>query len=130
MRLDKWLWAARFFKTRNLAATAVHGGRVRVNGKPAKPGRPVVVGDRLEITRGPIAWTVVVAVLGARRGPAAEAATLYEETPESRSAREAAAAAHRESRLQTTTEGRRGPRPSKRDRRRTDRLRGERFPSD
>jgi ribosome-associated heat shock protein Hsp15 len=88
IRLDKWLWAARFFKTRALAAEAIAGGKVEVNGDDVKRARPVRVGDRIRVRLGPYEHHVAVQALSARRGPAAEAALLYEETAESREARE------------------------------------------
>lgn len=91
VRLDVWLWAARFFKTRGLAKEAIGGGRVNVGGAVGKPARPVRVGDRLAITRGQERFVVDVLALAERRGPAVEARRLYAETPESRAAREAAA---------------------------------------
>lgn len=90
VRLDKWLWAARMFKTRGLATEAVQGGRVHVNGQRAKPARDVRPGDSIEITRpGHSAMVLAVRALSDRRGPASEAQALYEETPESIAAREA-----------------------------------------
>ena len=83
VRLDKWLWAARFFKTRALAKEAIGGGKVELNGKRAKPSREVRLGDRLVITRGKERFEITVAGLSARRGPAAVAATLYEESESS-----------------------------------------------
>ena len=91
VRLDKWLWAARFFKTRSLAAEAVEGGKVHLNGTRTKPGRAVHVGDELKIRRGPYEWIVVVRALTDVRGPAAKAQLLYEETEVSRKSREALA---------------------------------------
>lgn len=89
VRLDKWLWAARFFKTRALATEAINGGHVHVNGSRVKPARVLQVGDTLEISKGAsFDITVVVRELSARRGPAAAAVKLYEETPESRQRRE------------------------------------------
>lgn len=88
VRLDKWLWAARFFKTRSLASEAVKGGKVHVNGSRVKPSRPLQVGDRLEITRGEVHQTVIVQGLSDRRGPATVAAELYEETADSIARRE------------------------------------------
>ncbi|MGH8363797.1 MAG: RNA-binding S4 domain-containing protein, partial [Gammaproteobacteria bacterium] len=80
MRLDKWLWAARFFKTRALATTAVSGGKVHVNGARAKPSHEPCIGDRLTITRGAERCEIIVQALAGRRGPAHEAQKLYEET--------------------------------------------------
>jgi ribosome-associated heat shock protein Hsp15 len=88
LRIDKWLWAARFFKTRSLAAEAVEGGKVHLNGSRTKPGHLVRVGDQLRIRRGPYESIVVVQNLSERRGPAAEAQKLYVETEESKKGRE------------------------------------------
>jgi ribosome-associated heat shock protein Hsp15 len=115
VRVDKWLWAARLVKTRALAADAVKGGRVHVNGRAVRPSREIRPGDRLELTLGPVRVSVVVRATAARRGPASEAALLYEETPESRAERERLAA---ERRLQGPPDAGRGARPTKRDRRR------------
>ena len=82
-RIDKWLWAARFFKTRSLAAIAVDGGRVKWNGQQAKPARELKPGDELDIVAGELRWTVVVRGLNSQRRPAPEARLLYEETTES-----------------------------------------------
>ncbi|MFQ5936695.1 MAG: RNA-binding S4 domain-containing protein, partial [Acidiferrobacterales bacterium] len=84
VRLDKWLWAARFFKTRPLATEAVTGGKVYVNGVRAKPGRVLSVGDAVTVRRGPYLFDVIVRGLAGRRGPASLAAELYEESKESR----------------------------------------------
>jgi ribosome-associated heat shock protein Hsp15 len=120
VRVDKWLWAARFFKTRAAATEGVLGGHVHVDGSRVKPAREVAVGDRLEIRRGPERWTVVVTGLAERRGPASVATTLYEETEASIAAREQLAAERRASRpLGANLTGR----PTKRDRRRLDALR-------
>ena len=89
IRIDKWLWAARFFKTRSLATDAVGGGKVKLNSAPTKPAREVKVGDRLEIFNGDTRWQVTILGLSDKRGPAPEARLLYEETPESIAAREA-----------------------------------------
>lgn len=115
MRLDRWLWVARLTRTRPLAAEAVRGGRVHVNGQAAKPSREVHPGDRLEITTGPVPRTIVVVELAERRGRASDAALLYEETPDSVAAR----ARHAEDRrLMATSRPVSGGRPSKRERRR------------
>ncbi|MEK7755255.1 MAG: RNA-binding S4 domain-containing protein [Acidobacteriota bacterium] len=92
LRIDKWLWAARFFKTRSLAAKAVDGGRVRVNGDGAKPSRALKPGDELAIHLGELEWVVEVKALSRQRGPAAQAALLYAEREDSRDRREAAIA--------------------------------------
>lgn len=113
VRIDKWLWAARFFKTRSLAQAAVKGGHVSVNGQGCKPARSVGVGDRLRITRGETVFEVVVEGLNDRRGPAPEARALYLETPESIEAR-----AQRAEMKRLGTEVGAGRRPDKRDRRR------------
>ena len=91
IRLDKFLWAARFFRTRALAVEAIAAGRVSVNGERAKPAKAVRVGDRLEIRRPPFEHAIRVRALAERRGPAPEARALYEETPESLAKREALA---------------------------------------
>ncbi len=98
VRVDKWLWAARFFKTRSAATEAVLGGHIQVNGARVKPAREVAIGDRLEVRVGQRRWTVVVAGVADRRGPASVAATLYEETAESVAERERHAAERRLSR--------------------------------
>ena len=82
-RIDKWLWAARFFKTRSLAAAAVDGGKVKWNGQQVKPARELQPGDELEIVAGETRWTVIVQGLNGQRRPAPEARLLYEETAES-----------------------------------------------
>lgn len=92
VRLDKWLWAARFFKTRALAVKGVEGGRVRVNGEGAKPSRGLKVGDELTIRVGELEWVVEVKALSQQRGPAAQAALLYAERDDSRARRQAAIA--------------------------------------
>ena len=89
VRIDKWLWAGRFFKTRSLASDAVSGGKVKLNGAAAKPAREVKPGDRLEIHNGDTRWEVIVQALSEKRGPAPEARLLYEETAASIAAREA-----------------------------------------
>ena len=92
MRLDKWLWAARFFKTRTLAVEAIDGGRVSVNGERAKPAKEVKPGDAVAIRRPPFGFAIVVKDLSDKRGPAAVAAALFEETEASRTRRTAIAA--------------------------------------
>jgi ribosome-associated heat shock protein Hsp15 len=116
VRLDKWLWAARLFKTRSLAAEAIERGRVTVNGQAAKPARALRPGDRLQLRQGPLQRELVVRGLSQVRGPAPQAQQLYEETPESLAARQRAAEQRRlgaEPAL-AIEQGR----PTKRDRRR------------
>jgi len=114
VRLDKWLWAARFFKTRAMATEAVSGGHVHVNGARVKPSRNVKVGDRLEIRKGPQSFVVEVLGLSSRRGPAKEAEQLYHEGEESRRHREK----QREQRRPTSAAPPQpGKRPDKRARR-------------
>lgn len=120
MRLDKWLWAARFFKTRSLAAAAVDGGKVKLNGTAAKPAKEVKPGDRLLIRAGEQDWEVFVEGLNEQRRPAPEARLLYRETPESEEARTRAA---EERRLAPTPGADLRGRPTKRDRRQLGRLR-------
>ncbi|HET7457738.1 MAG TPA: S4 domain-containing protein [Gemmatimonadaceae bacterium] len=88
IRLDKWLWAARFFKTRSLAADAIEGGKVQVNGERVKRAKTLQLGDEVQLRLGPYEHVVVVRQISERRGPASVAQTLYEETAESRAARE------------------------------------------
>lgn len=121
-RLDKWLWAARFFKTRSLAAQAVSGGKVEVDGARAKPARRIRTGQRLTIRRGAAEWVVVVRGLNRERRPAREAVLLYEETAQSREARTSEEARRRQA--QARRERGLG-RPTKRDRRELERLRRE-----
>jgi len=123
LRIDRWLWAARQYKTRSLAADAVKGGRVQVNGARAKPSRDVGPGDRLEITIGQTRRTLIVRAVAPRRGPAKEAQLLYEETADSRAERERLAA---ERRLAAGPGADLGARPTKRDRRRFDATPGAR----
>ena len=91
VRLDQWLWAARFFKTRSLAAEAIDGGKVSLNGDRAKRAKTVRVGDEVRVRQHATAWIVRVTGLGVRRGSATVAATLYEETAASKTARDALA---------------------------------------
>ena len=88
LRFDKWLWAARFFKTRSLAAQAIEGGRARLNEARVKPSKDVKTGDTITVRVGELEWTVAVLALSARRGPASEAALLYAESEASRARRE------------------------------------------
>ncbi len=122
VRIDKWLWAARFFKTRTLAQDAVAGGRIRMNGDRVKPAKDVKPGDAVEIRIGEHDWSVQVTALADKRGSADLARTLYAETPDS-IARRAALAADRKAMFSGEWAVRTG-RPTKRDRRETDRLRG------
>lgn len=115
MRLDKWLWAARFYKTRPLAAEAVEGGKVHLNGQRSKPGKDVRTGSRLQINKDGLEWDIEVAVLPKQRRPASEARTFYTENETSRERRESAAAAIRAARLATPLQT--ASKPSKRDRR-------------
>ena len=117
LRVDKWLWAARFFKTRSLAQQAVEGGRVKVNEERVKPARPLKVGDRLEIHIGEYAWVVSVKKLHDRRGPAAVARELYAEDESSFLARQELVATRR---LQLNPSATLQGRPTKRNRRRLD----------
>lgn len=88
VRIDKWLWAARFFKTRSLASEAINGGRIQINGQRAKRSKHVCVGDEVRIRKGPFEHMVVVRDLAEKRGPAKVAQSLYEETAESAYKRE------------------------------------------
>jgi len=121
IRLDKWLWAARFYKTRTLAAEAIAGGKVQVNGDRAKRARPLQVGDEVRVRQGPYEHLIVVRALSDRRGPASEAATLYEETSASREAREKLALQLKS--VHSAFVPDRG-RPTKKDRREINRLKG------
>jgi ribosome-associated heat shock protein Hsp15 len=120
VRIDRWLWAARFFKTRGAATEAVLGGRAHVNGVRVKPSREVRAGDRLEVTVGDARREVIVRAVAEKRGPASVAAALYEETPESIARREQRSL---ERRLARPLGADLGARPTKRDRRRLDALR-------
>jgi ribosome-associated heat shock protein Hsp15 len=114
MRLDKWLWAARFFKTRSHASSEVDGGHVEVNRERAKPAKQIKVGDELRIRLNQFTHVVLVRGLSDRRGPASVARTLYEETEASRLERERRA---EQRRLAPTPSYEEGGRPTKRDRR-------------
>jgi len=121
VRVDKWLWAARFFKTRSLAQAAVEGGKVRLNGERVKPAKDVRVGDRVEVSAGETVWDLSVAALSDKRGPASEARKLYEEGEASRLSRVAAAESRR---LAVEPASSLAGRPTKRDRRTLHKLRG------
>lgn len=121
VRVDKWLWAARFFKTRSLATDAVDGGRVQINGLHVKPAKDVKIGDRIELTIGDMRWELIVQALADKRGPAPEARKLYEETPASLAARQQV---QEERQLRVEPAAELHGRPTKRDRRRIDRWRG------
>lgn len=114
LRVDKWLWAARFFKTRGLASEAVSGGKIHINGQRVKPSKNVHVGDQLEIQRGQEAFVVLVEKLNDRRGPAREASLLYTETPDSQRKREEAAL---QNKLNAQMHPHSEKKPNKRDRR-------------
>lgn len=123
LRIDKWLWAARFFKTRSLACDEIDKGRVQVNGATAKPAREVKAGDSVQLRNGVFTRTVTVLGVSDKRGPAPQAALLYQETEASIQQRQQAAEQRRlapEPAL-TLTQGR----PTKRDRRDADKLRGD-----
>ena len=120
VRVDKWLWAARFAKTRSAATELVLAGHVKVGGERVKPAREVAAGDVVEVGLGPARRVVVVTGVADRRGPAKVAATLYEETPESQEERERLAL---ERRLARPLGSELGARPTKQDRRRLEALR-------
>ncbi len=121
MRLDKWLWAARFFKTRTQAASACELGRIECNGQRAKPAREVHIGDRLQVRNGSGDFQLQVALLSQMRGPAAIAQTLYVETEESKQARLQFA---EERRTRLAVDAFHKGKLSKRERRKFDQLRG------
>ena len=121
LRIDKWLWAARFYKTRSLASAEIDRGRVRVNGMPVKPARELKAGDLLEVRIGTVTRGVVVKAISDKRGGAPQAALLYDETPASVALRAAAVEQHRLSPepALSLVQGR----PTKRDRRDGERVR-------
>jgi ribosome-associated heat shock protein Hsp15 len=121
VRIDKWLWAARFYKTRALAVDAIESGKVELNGERSKRSKLVQSGDRIRIRIGPYEHVIAVRGVSERRGPASVAAELYEEDPESRKAREAMAV-HMKAMYANT--GYESGRPTKRDRRDIERLKG------
>ena len=120
VRLDKWLWAARVYKTRSLAAEAIEKGKVEVNGERAKRAKSLQAGDSLTIRLGPYQHMITVRALSERRGPASFAATLYEESAEGRKAREAMQI---QVKAAQTVPGYDRGRPTKKDRREIERLR-------
>lgn len=122
VRLDRWLWAARFFKTRALAAAAVAAGKVELNGARAKRAKPLAVGDRLRIRRGPFEYIVVVRALAQQRASVAAAAALYEEDAEAKRRRERLA---EQLRVAPSLRYEGKGRPTKKDRREIERLRGD-----
>jgi ribosome-associated heat shock protein Hsp15 len=122
VRLDRWLWAARFFKTRALAAAAVGAGSVEVNGARAKRAKLVAVGDQLRVRRGPFEYRVVVRGVSEHRGPPAQAAALFAEDPEGRRLRERLA---EQLRLAPSLRYEGKGRPTKKDRREIEKLRGD-----
>lgn len=119
-RIDRWLWASRFYKTRPLARAAVNGGRVEVNGARAKPAKNVAVGDTVTVRGSIMTWVVVVQGLNEQRRPAPEASALYEETPESLAARERAREERRARKASVVFDRQR---PDRRERRASIRLR-------
>ncbi|MEW5967417.1 MAG: RNA-binding S4 domain-containing protein [Pseudomonadota bacterium] len=122
MRLDKWLWAARFFRTRSLATQAIEHGRVKLNGERVKPAREVKPGDRLDVHQGECDWTLTVRALSLQRGPAPVAQTLYAEDAASLARRQQQALERKLSAgAQVASKGR----PTKRDRRQIHRFTGE-----
>jgi len=121
VRLDKWLWASRFFKTRKMATEAINGGKVHLNGVRVKPSRSVKVGDKLDITRESYRYHITVQGLNDKRRPAKEAQRLYEETEESMRAREQ----ERELRkLNSASVHQSDKKPNKKERRQMDKWRG------
>ncbi|MES9991132.1 MAG: S4 domain-containing protein [Candidatus Thiodiazotropha sp.] len=123
VRLDKWLCAARFFKTRQIACEAINGGKVHLNGQRTKPGKEIKAGSRLRIHKGALEWEITVRVLASKRRPAAEARDFYDETPASIERREKLLEALR---LERSMSPRIAPgRPSKKDRRMIHRFTGK-----
>jgi ribosome-associated heat shock protein Hsp15 len=122
VRIDKWLWAARFFKTRSQATQAIEQGRVRLNGERIKPAREIRAGDRLEIHVGDADWTVTVRALSMQRGPAPVAQQLYEEDPASQARRQQQMS---ERKLTVSPAAAIKGRPTKRDRRQIHRFTGD-----
>jgi ribosome-associated heat shock protein Hsp15 len=123
VRIDKWLWAARFYKTRSIASDAIAGGKVELNRERVKPAKMIQVGDEIRLRLGPYEHVVIVRALSERRGPASVAATLYEETPASIAARAKHAEQLRMAPAAFVYEEK--GRPTKRDRRELERFRDE-----
>lgn len=119
IRVDKWLWAARFFKTRALAAAAVAGGKVQVNGSRAKPAKPVQAGDHLRVRVGPYDWLITVRAVTHARGSSKDAQLLYDESAEGRATRERLAEAHK---IAPAPAYQGKGRPTKKDRRKLEEL--------
>jgi ribosome-associated heat shock protein Hsp15 len=124
VRIDKWLWAARFFKTRSLASDAIGGGKVALNGETVKPAKMVQIGDEVSVRLGPYQHIILVRGLSERRGPASVAQTLYEETAASVAAREKLSEQLRMAPAAFVYEEK--GRPTKRDRREIERFRDAR----
>jgi ribosome-associated heat shock protein Hsp15 len=122
VRLDRWLWAARFFRTRALAAAAIGGGKVEVNGERTKRAKPLAIGDRVRIRRGPFEHLVVVRAVSEHRGPPSAAAALYEEDAEGKRRRERLA---EQLRVAPSLRYEGKGRPTKKDRRNIEKLRGD-----
>ena len=124
LRIDKWLWAARFFKTRGMASEAVTGGKVHIDGERVKPARPVKVGQLVEVSKGTYRFVVVVDQLIERRGPASVAQTMYTETDDSLRVRQAQQQRISADRIVSRGEREAG-RPNKRDRRLLQKIKGK-----
>jgi ribosome-associated heat shock protein Hsp15 len=121
-RLDKWLWAARFFKTRKLATDAITGGKVHLNGQRTKPGKDIHVGSKLEVVKEPYQWEFEVLILNKQRRPAAEATLMYQESQQSIEIRQAESIIQRERREHFSTKD---ERPTKKQRRQIHQFRSE-----
>jgi ribosome-associated heat shock protein Hsp15 len=124
IRADKWLWAARFFKSRSLAMVAINGGKVHLNGARIKPAHKLGIGDQLTIRKGPYTFAVTVAGLSLQRGPAVVAARLYCESQQSQQQRQQLS---EEQKMQGKTPGRHERRPDKRERRQIHQFKNERL---
>ena len=122
VRLDKWLWAARFYKSRAAASQAISAGKVEVNGQRAKPAKSLQAGDRLRVRKGPFEFRLEVRAVSERRGPALDAVALYVEDPAGKAARERLG---QQLRLAPSLRFQGSGRPTKKDRREIERVRGE-----